>query len=115
VDVNNLQQQIYVYGQMHWEGNIKFINSFPSQRRAGLFPLISILSVEKDGIIALKVGAVCTAVQLWHVCEAFECRGTYMFSVCWALCSLGVCATYWRSRCWSKGLCGDVQVHTESA
>jgi hypothetical protein len=63
VDVNNLQQQIYVYGQMHWEGNIKFINSFPSQRRAGLFPLISILSVEHDGIIAFEVGAVksCTA------------------------------------------------------
>jgi hypothetical protein len=56
VDVNNLQQQIYVYGEMRWEGNIKFINSFPSQRRAGLFPLISILSVEQDGIIAFKVG-----------------------------------------------------------
>jgi hypothetical protein len=65
VDVNNLQQQIYVHGQMHWEGNIKFINSFPSQRRAGLFPLISILSVEHDGIIAFKVGALnsCTAFK----------------------------------------------------
>ncbi|WIA08255.1 hypothetical protein OEZ85_007699 [Tetradesmus obliquus] len=54
VDVNNLQQQIYVYGEMRWEGNIKFVNSFPSPRRAGLFPLISVLSVEQDGIIGFK-------------------------------------------------------------
>ena len=59
VDVSNLQQQIYVYGEMRWEGNIKFVNSFPSQRRAGLFPLISVLSVEQDGIIGFKV---CTRV-----------------------------------------------------
>lgn len=64
VDVNNLQQQIYVYGEMRWEGNIKFVNSFPSQRRAGLFPLISVLSVEQDGIIGFKVRAARAA----HCC-----------------------------------------------
>eukprot|EP00775_Hariotina_reticulata_P011706 gene11706-11851_t len=51
VDINNLQQQIYVYGFMRWHGNMKIINSFPSPRRAGLFPLVSILSVEDEGII----------------------------------------------------------------
>lgn len=55
VDVNYLQQQIYVYGFMRWAGNIKFINSYPSPRRAGLFPLISILSVEEDGIVEFEV------------------------------------------------------------
>jgi hypothetical protein len=64
VDVNNLQQQIYVYGEMRWEGNIKFINSFPSQRRAGLFPLISILSVEQNGIIAFKVRPVLLLISV---------------------------------------------------
>lgn len=56
VDINNLQQQIYVYGEMHWEGDIKIINSYPSPRRGGLFPLISIMSVEENGTIWLKVG-----------------------------------------------------------
>jgi hypothetical protein len=55
VDVNNLLQQVYVYGRMSWQGSIRFINSFPSPRRAGLFPLISILSVERDGVIEFKV------------------------------------------------------------
>lgn len=35
VDVNNLQQQIYVYGEMRWEGNIKFVNSFPRSGAPG--------------------------------------------------------------------------------
>lgn len=55
MDVNNLLQQVYVYGTMEWQGSIKFINSFPSPRRGGLFPLISVLSVEGDGMVAFKV------------------------------------------------------------
>jgi hypothetical protein len=55
VDVNNLQQQIYVYGAIRWEGNIKFVNSWPSPRRGGLFPLISVLSVEGNGTIEFQV------------------------------------------------------------
>lgn len=54
IDISNLAQQIYVYGTMTWQGSIRFINSFPSPRRAGLFPLISILSVEGDGVIAFN-------------------------------------------------------------
>eukprot|EP00879_Flechtneria_rotunda_P008456 GHRR01008858.1.p1 GENE.GHRR01008858.1~~GHRR01008858.1.p1 ORF type:complete len:979 (+),score=314.62 GHRR01008858.1:172-3108(+) len=54
VDINNKQQQIYVYGRITWSGTIKFINSFPSPRRAGLAPLISVLSVEQDGIISFQ-------------------------------------------------------------
>eukprot|EP00878_Enallax_costatus_P022137 GHUV01023476.1.p1 GENE.GHUV01023476.1~~GHUV01023476.1.p1 ORF type:complete len:648 (+),score=136.49 GHUV01023476.1:46-1944(+) len=54
VDINNLQQQIYVYGFVRWAGNIKFTNSYPSPRRAGLYPLISILSVEENGIIEFE-------------------------------------------------------------
>jgi len=55
VDVNNLLQQVYVYGSMVWQGSIKFINSFPSPRRGGLFSLVSVLSVEGDGVVEFKV------------------------------------------------------------
>lgn len=64
VDVNNLQQQIYVYGFMRWAGNIKFINSYPSPRRAGMWPLISILSVEEDGIVEFEVSRMCRLALL---------------------------------------------------
>jgi hypothetical protein len=40
---------------MVWQGSIKFINSFNSPRRGGLFELVSVLSVEGDGLIAFKV------------------------------------------------------------
>lgn len=56
VDVNNVIREVYVDGKMTWQGTIKFINSFPSPRRAGLFALISVLSVEAAGVIAFKVG-----------------------------------------------------------
>jgi hypothetical protein len=55
VDVNKALQQVYVYGEMVWQGSIKFINSFNSPRRGGLFELVSVLSVEGDGLIAFKV------------------------------------------------------------
>jgi hypothetical protein len=40
---------------MTWQGTIKFINSFPSPRRAGLWVLVSVLSIEQAGRIYLKV------------------------------------------------------------
>ena len=61
VDVNNVVRQVFVDGNMSWQGTIRFINSFPSPRRAGLFALISVLSVEDDGVIAFKVGATTAA------------------------------------------------------
>lgn len=68
VDINNALQQVYVYGSMVWAGSIKFINTFPSPRRGGLFALVSVLSVEGDGVIEFrvrrrKVGCQCVRVQ----------------------------------------------------
>jgi hypothetical protein len=63
VDVNNLLQQVYVYGLMEWQGSIKFINSFPSPRKGGMFALVSVLSVERDGIVEFKVGLT----ALWRM------------------------------------------------
>lgn len=57
VDINNALQQIYVSGSMIWQGSIKFINTFPSPRRGGMFALISVLSVEGDGVVEFRVSA----------------------------------------------------------
>lgn len=62
VDANNVFRQVYVSGRMTWQGTIKFINSFPSTRRAGLWVLISVLSIEDAGRIYMEVGL---AVMLW--------------------------------------------------
>jgi hypothetical protein len=59
VDVNNKFRQVFVWGNMSWQGSIKFINSFPSPRRGGLWALISVLSIEQAGAIQLLV---CSAV-----------------------------------------------------
>jgi hypothetical protein len=55
VDINHALQQIYVYGQMVWQGSIKFINPYPSPRRGGMVELISVLSVEMDGVVEFRV------------------------------------------------------------
>lgn len=59
VDCNNvfrlMHGPLYVWGNMTWQGSIKFINSFPSPRRGGFWALISVLSIENDGVIHLKV------------------------------------------------------------
>jgi hypothetical protein len=55
VDTNRLGQFICVYGYMLWQGNIKFTNIEPPPRRAFLYPLVSSLSVEQDGIVAFEV------------------------------------------------------------
>jgi hypothetical protein len=55
VDVNNLLPQVYVYGVMEWQGSIKFVNSFPSPSRGGMFAIVSVLSAERDGVIGFKV------------------------------------------------------------
>lgn len=55
VDANNVFRQVYVDGHMTWQGTIKFINSFPSIRRAGLWVLISVLSIEDAGRICMNV------------------------------------------------------------
>ena len=70
---------MFVFGSMTWQGTIRFINTFPSQRRGGLFPLISVLSVEGDGVIDFKVSecrsnpaavyAVCGGWQAGPICH----------------------------------------------
>lgn len=55
VDANNVFRQVYVDGRMTWQGTIKFINSFPSPRRAGLWVLVSVLSIEEAGRIYMQV------------------------------------------------------------
>lgn len=53
-----MQQQIYVYGNMTWQGSIKFINPFPSPRRGGMVELISVLSAEGDGKVEFRVSCM---------------------------------------------------------
>jgi hypothetical protein len=55
VDVNNKFRQVFVWGNISWQGSIKFINSFPSPRRGGLWALITVLSIEQAGAIQLLV------------------------------------------------------------
>jgi hypothetical protein len=55
VDVNNIFRQVYVWGNMSWQGSIRFKNSFPSPRRGGLWALISVLSIEQAGVIQMLV------------------------------------------------------------
>jgi hypothetical protein len=55
VDINNAMQQVYVFGTMVWAGSIKFINTFPSPRRGGMFALVSVLSVEGNGSVEFRV------------------------------------------------------------
>lgn len=73
VDINNALQQVYVYGTMVWAGSIKFINTFPSPRRGGLFALVSVLSVEGNGTVEFRVRprkAGCQCVRLQEAAAA---------------------------------------------
>jgi hypothetical protein len=55
VDCNHVYSQFFVDGIMTWRGTIKFINSYPSLRRAGLWELISPLHIEKAGQLHFQV------------------------------------------------------------
>jgi hypothetical protein len=55
VDCNNVFSQFFVEGNMTWRGTIKFINSYPSMRRAGLWELISPFHIDKAGQLHFQV------------------------------------------------------------
>jgi hypothetical protein len=55
IDCNNIFRQFYINGSVTWRGSIKFINSYPSPRRGGLWELPSPISIEDAGQIHMKV------------------------------------------------------------
>jgi hypothetical protein len=56
VDVAGLSPSICVSGYLRFQGTIKFINSAPLPERAGLWPLLSVLSAEGNGVMEFEVG-----------------------------------------------------------